>query len=717
MNTEYIQKFTVARIKPFKNYSTLSEKCVIYDTDERTSPSPVMSSDSDPFDDIPQLTRKFTVSAVIKQDSIPPILNVNLYYKNNRNFFYTTTPTNKFTNRALKDSPEVECEPVKLVSAKKITTGVSADYYETVKGKQIKRHYNNPFSSIEIHKMERWVKREGDKVTIKRYNLTKTRKLNSKYFRKNSSSTTITFDIKKGNFLVVIYESYKKKKKKSFYSNSFASLEQALPSVFKVNSFPISRGSEHYTAFIEEFDDQEFKDSFLDILMGKGRVYGVGYDSFVKDFMHYWMPRFVELKEIKLPNDGLKLLKAFYPTEKYLKKNNRKLVASILDRIGILSRVTNKILHNHPDLELRQLLKLCDLLGKNYPKYLGNVSDEFFERTRSGPYDRGFGSGFRDLLYENVSRFTFDISKTEKENMVHIMNDIATIHNSPAYGVIDQFYDHFIMRDKLRAYYPELSLNVKKWDTFVVEHNRYSAMERNIKKGYSTHLIFERQIVDEIEQPIEVVVSNDLPIEYLPDPKDQRAYERMYQNHVPTYTKYVFQPKLLRTSEDYSGEGSYMHHCVAGYIDYSTSIIVSLRCGTDRVTCEYSTRDKKLQQARYFSNKNAPDYYTKALKALDDRIRSIPMSIEPLEKRLVPLMINGKPVVPPPPDEDEDIFLPIRARNVWAPRAGNREIRIGEIDALGVAMLGDRPAPRRAPRLINNADEFRDIFGEPGDLA
>ena len=717
MNNEYIQKFTVARIKPFKNYSTLSEKCVIYDTDERTSPSPVMSSDSDPFDDTPQLTRKFTVSAVIKQDSIPSILNLNLYLKNNRSFFYTTTPNKKFTNRALKGSPEIECEPVKLVSAKKITTGVSADYFETVKGKQIKGHYNNPFSSMEIHKMERWIKREGDKVTIKRYNLTKTRKLNSKYFRKNSSSTTITFDMVKGNFLIVTYESHKKKKKKSFYSNSFGSLEQALPEVFKINHYPMSRGSEHYSSFIAEFDDQEFKDSFLDILMGKGRVYGVGYDSFVKDFIQYWMPKFAELKGIKLPNDGLKLLKAYYPTEKYLKKNDRKLVASILDRIGILSKVTNKILHNHPDLELRQILKLCNLLGKNYQKYLGNVSDEFFERSRTGPFDRGFGSGFKDLLHENMTRYSFEISKTEKENMVHIMNDIASIHNSPAYGVIDQFYDHFVMRDKLRAYYPELALNVKKWDSFVVEHNRYSAMERNIKKGYSTHLIFERHIIDEIEQPIEVVVSNDLPIEYLPDPKDQRAYEKMYQNHVPTYTKYVFQPKLLRSSEDYSGEGAYMHHCVAGYIDYSNSIIVSLRCGTDRVTCEYSTRDKKLLQARYFSNKNAPDYYTKALKALDDRIRRIPFSINPSDKRLVPLVINGKSVAPPLPDEEEDVFLPIRARNRWAPPAGNREIRLDELDAPGVAMLRDRPAPIQAPRVINDIDDFNDFFGTPDDLA
>ena len=711
MNNEYSQKFTYARIKPFKNYSTLAEKCVIYDTDDSTSQSPIISEDSDPFVDVPQHTRKFVVSAVIKEDSIPSILNLNLYRKNSRNFFYTATPTTKFNNRALKGTPEVECEPIKIVSSKRITTEVTSDFFETVKDKQIKRHYNNPFSTIEIHKMERWIKREGDKVTIKRYNLTKTRKLNSKYFRKSSNSTTITFDTVKGNFLIVIYESNKKKKKKAFYSNSFTSLEQALPSVFKVSQYSLSKGSKHYPAFIEEFDDQEFKDSFCDILMGTGRVYGIGYDSFVKDFIQYWMPKFAELKGIKLPNDGLKLLKHYYPTQRYLKKNDMKLVAALLDRLGILSKVTVKILHNHPNMELRQLLKLCHLLGKNYPKYLGNVNDEFFRRTKSGPFEGPPHMNIKHLLMENDTQFRFNLSKRERENLVHIMNDVAGIHNSPAYGVIDQFYDHFVMRDKLRAYYPELSLNVKKWETFTVEHSRYSAMERNIKKGYSTHLIFEKHIIEAIEEPIEYVVLDEPPLMYLPDPKDQKAYEKQYNNYPVTATKYVFLPKLLKTSEDYADEGSYMHHCVAGYIDYSNSIIVSLRCGTDRVTCEYNTKDRKCVQGRYFSNKSAPDYYDKALKELEGRIRRIPMSIKPSDKRLVPLLINGKPIIPSI-EEEIGVFTLPGARDM-----GNRQLRANE---RAFHMWGDHAAvagPRHEPRLINDADELRDIFGEPDDLA
>lgn len=708
MNNEFTQSFNYARIKPFKNYSTLNTRCVIYDTEEDTEVDPfsqITHKETEPL--VAVQPKKFTVSAVINEDSIPPILDLNLYRKNSRTFYYTTNPTKKFHNRNLPNNPEVECDPIKLVSAKKITTGANPDYFETTKDSQIKRHYNNPFSSIEIYKIERHIRRVGNKVTIKQYNLTKTRKVNSKYFRKVTSSTTIIFDVVKGNFLIVIYSSHKKKVKKNFYSNSFNSLESALPAIFKVNQFPLAKRSPHHIKFVEEFDDQEFKDTFADILMGTGRVYGLSYDSYTKDFIHYWMPKFCELKKIKLPNDGLSLLKNFYPTERYLKKNDRKLIAAILDRIGILSKVTVKILHNHPDLELRDLLKLCHLLGKDYTKYLGSISNDFFLKIKKGPFDGPMG-GFRYLLMEQITREQFELSKQEIENMVHIMNDVASLKNSTPHGVIGQFYDHFIMRDNLRQYYPNLTLNVRKWETFTVEHSRYSAMQRNIKRGHSTHLIFEKHILEAIEEPFEVVVSNNPPIEYLPDLADQRAFEKLWANHSPTYTKYMFKPKILKTSEDYADEGAHMHHCVAGYIDYSNSIIVSLRCGTmDRVTCEFSTRDKSCVQARYFSNKNAPDYYDKALTELKRRVKRIPVSISPSDKRQVPLLINGKPVIPIPPTitriEDE----PIRQ---------NRPI----VNDNGNLMWGANPAPFRGPAqpvLINNVDEFRDIFGEPENRA
>ena len=718
MNSEYKQTFNYARITVYKNYSNLNKKCIIYDSDNSDDfdwmDEPLSAIESDESADGAALAsvKKFVVSAVVTESKTPTIANLNLYRKNNRSYFYTTAPTKKFKNHALKGAPEIECDPIKLVNAKTITASTIPEYFETDKDRQIKGHYYKPFSHIEIYKIDRWIKREGDKVTIKQFSQVKTRKVNSRYFKKNTHSTTVTFDMVKGNFRIIKYESHKKKKTKHFYTNSFSSLEQALPEIFKINHYTITKRSPLYDSFIQEFDDYKFKDSLSDIIMGVNRVSELGYDTYAKDFIAYWMPKFAELKRIKLPDNGFNLLKIYYPTERYLKKNNRKLVAAILDRLGILSKVTVRILHQHSHVELRTLMKLCKLLGENYTKYLGNIDDKFFARCGTpgnNPFD-AHGIGFRHLLIENVIRNRYDLSNTEKENIVHILNDMSSIHTAPVHGAVDQFYDHFVMRDRLRQYYPELSLNVTKWHSFSTEHSRYSAMERNIKKGYSTHLVFEKHVREAIEQPIEYVVLDEPPLMYLPDPKDQRAYEKEYAQYPISATKYVFTPKLLTSSEEYSDEGAHMHHCVAGYIDYSRSIIISLRNQEERVTCEYDTTNRKCIQARFFSNANPPAHYEKALKALNDRIRAIPESIKPRDKRLVPLLINGKPIIPQT-EEEVGVFALPGARDV-----GNRPLRA---DERALYMWGEHAAvggPRHEPRLINNVDDFRDIFGEPDDL-
>ena len=104
----------------------------------------------------------------------------------------------------------------------------------------------------------------------------------------------------------------------------------------------------------------------------------------------------------------------------------------------------------------------------------------------------------------------------------------------------------------------------------------------------------------------------------------------------------TFEPYLLKTSEDYIEEGLYMHHCVAGYIKSSyRSIIISLRCGGDRVTCEFDIKSKKCQQARYFTNDPVPEYFEKALTALKDRISRIPFQVAPIDTRKIPYVVNG----------------------------------------------------------------------------
>jgi hypothetical protein len=647
MNEIFKQSFNFAKIKIYKNYSNLGNKCVVYDSDPAGSGLPVngVIPNDDPFGELTaEFPKKFTVSANINDTSCQSLFNVNLYQKNNRNFFYTTTPTDSYVNHAKEGHPTIPCEVVKLVNNKPLVSGgFNPDFYETTSDKHIRRHYNNPFAELEITKIERWIKEEDGKVKLKHFRQTKTRALNSRYFKKSTSATTITFNMKTGNFLIVTYSSVRKKTRKHFYCNSFLSLEQAIPTIFKVNEHNISKLSPLHKEFAKVFVDDDFN-SYVFGILGLGTPiseWGTSQSVIGKNFSRKWMPRFAELKKIKLPNNGDRLLRVFYPTEKFLKKNDRKLVAAVLDRFGILSKLTVKILHENPNMELRLLVRMCQLFGDNYTKYLGTVSNDFFGAASP---DFGDEQGSRHILMENLVQAELDVTDKEKENMVHIINDISAATQSHRTRIIEEFYDHFKMLKRLRFYYPELRLNVRKWDTFTNEHSRISAMERNIKKGYSTHNIFEKHILEAIEKPIEIIS--------YPGTFKTKDFEELGNFEAQ---RDVYTPVLLRTSEQYVDEGAVMHHCVAGYIEHKYSIIVSLRHGTERVTCEFNTNNKDCRQSRAHQNQDPPKHFQKPLEMLKKQIKKIPFSIEPVDRRMIPLKINGIEVTPA---EKEELFAP-----------------------------------------------------------
>jgi len=652
MEELFKQSFQFAKIKLFKNYSDIQNKCVIHDSDPPTSGLPGNGiidnevSGIDPFDDIAH-ARKYTVSAKVTDTSCQPTENLLLYQKNSKQFFYTTNPTDSYIDHSRSDQPTVLIDVIKLVNVKPINVHNhwDSDFFEITKDAQIKRHYNNPFAWIEIYKTERWIKQDGDKIKIKYFHQVKSRRAGSKYYRVRTDSVTVTFDLVKGNFLCVTYESNgsrRRKTKKHFYSNSFLSLETSLPTIFKIKERDLSQKSPLHGLFIEEFKDIPFMTALIielginpyNVSFDKYDTYNVGMkenDAYIKKFVIGWMGRFVELKRIKLPDNGYRLLRVLYPTEKYLKRNERKLVAAILDRLGILSNFTVKILHEYPDLDIRTLVRLCHIFGDGFSRYIGNVNPRFFKD--SSRYNDG-NIGIRHIIVEQIMFFDYPITEKEKENIVHIINDMYESTPSASTTIVGEFYDHLGMMDRLRVYYPELSLTVRKWSTFRTEHATLSALERNIKKGYSTHNIFPQHIINYIEKPIEVLIS---PVGF--------KYEDFNElSTLPKPQKVLYQPVLLRTSEDYVEEGGHMHHCVAGYVEHDRSIIVSLRCGDERVTCEFLTHNKKCGQARYVLNQNPPKHFEEPLQRLYERISHTPESIKPIERRRVPLLINGKPI-------------------------------------------------------------------------
>ena len=87
---------------------------------------------------------------------------------------------------------------------------------------------------------------------------------------------------------------------------------------------------------------------------------------------------FIDKKRIKAPNHYDDLLSYYYPTEVLFKKNDRKLVASVLDMFEIKSKVTIKLVHEVPKIDIRNLAEFCYLLGDNFHKYIGGIDKDSF---------------------------------------------------------------------------------------------------------------------------------------------------------------------------------------------------------------------------------------------------------------------------------------------------------------------------------------------------
>jgi len=638
---EYIlqQSFDYAEISLLKNYVSLQEKDDFIDAINTDRRAITNNSDAE------SILHPFTMKAVC-HPQIPVTYPkfIKLYPKdNNRKFFYTDSP-NDGDERSKFERVFLSAIESRKGDTKNLILPIHK--FTTRKSRHIKKHYNNPFSQIEITKIERAIKKDDDIITVKLFVSIKKRTFNSIYFIKSVSSQTITFNLKTGNFLVTNYNKVRKVERKSFYSNSILSLDQSLKSVFNASS---KIGNSHllYGQFMKEFDDTLFEYALVSTFNFKElQEKCLKHPHAVKDvadaFIKEWSKRFAELRKIKMPNHGFRLLKFYYPTEKYLKKNDRKLIAAVLDRLNCKSKITIKLLHEYPQLDLLLLDRLRVIFGKNYPKYIGNICDSFFEKwkDKSETYSRA-------ILFDEDNRMKeLDISNSEKENVIKIINNYETgrieraIREDEYLHLITSLTDHFNMLERVREYYPDIQLRATTYDTFHEEHSQLSAIERLIKKKWTIEYVFDENLIHHIEEPIVIHRLNEMP----PPSQPYGDFK---------YTTDVYNPKILTNSEEYLEEGAYMHHCVAGYINTETSIIISLRFkNKERVTCEYDNRTRRCIQSRFFSNQTPPEHYKEALELLTQRVKTYPFKLAPIDKVKRPIIINGKEVK----ITEEDVF-------------------------------------------------------------
>jgi hypothetical protein len=543
-----------------------------------------------------------------------------------------------YTNEDLGDEKLLKV-PFELAIKKTFSGGVDGEFF-TTKDRHIKKYYANPFARILIVTTERTIKLVDGKVIARTYKRTRSRDFNCKYFKVRTNSEVISFNLNNGDINVGESSRRNKGVKTSrFRRNSFGVIENLIGSnqFFRLTN-QINKNSPVYNEFKNVMDDDVFLDT---LLIEIGQCEGEPITIVDNEDKLKLRVRFIEFlvkhKKIKTPNDYHKLITTYYPGEVYLKKNDRKLIQASLDSYGILSKFTNKILHTHTDIDIKHLALFCGFFGDEYTKHIGNLKPQaygYFKSTTSPPYSS-------EPIKERKNYRRFNLEDIEKENIIKITNSLVDTKSvshplRAVSGIYSLFVDHMDMIIQIREFDPNFRMRATNYDDFHTEHIELSKMIATIRKGWSTEYVYDNRMVRKVEESFSMLGAD--------------LVER------------TFSPHILKRDEEYSEEGSYMHHCVAGYANKESSIIISIRTDNekDRVTCEFDKKTGECIQERHFCNRIPPEHFTEPLRMLRERVKrfSHQRLLTHLETKKVRVKINGKEVPIPQLQGGNNLNLP-----------------------------------------------------------
>lgn len=477
-------------------------------------------------------------------------------------------------------------------------------HYEVVTDDDlIKKLYSDTNYQLRVEIVERKLTYVDDVLILKKSNLFKTRREGKKFFSKKLEVYYLKIDFNSGNFLTLYsFGGIKRKRHLTIRRNCFDKLHEF---------FDLNTGSFWGTSYnlcdatIHKQIVKCFKEHYYEPFGNKG-LSGV------------FNRIFIDKKGIKVPNHNVdRYLTRFYPTQKFLKKNNNKLIQSMLDYMGIKDSYTTKLVHKIPDLDFRLLKVLHHILGGS--KYLSNVDASVFnnidtEYNDNHKKDPNLTKFTIQLLGEHLKELT-KLTNKEKGNLVKVINDMSCAFGISGTIPWHMFMDHLRMMDKIRPYDPNISLRSTTYRTFTEEHTELSENITKIRRGYVVSYKFHPLMVNDIETPL------GLNGEYV--------------------------PYILKDENDYTEEGSFMKHCVGSYYDKDKSIIISIRNGDDRWTSEFDTENGNLIQCMGKQNSNPPTHIRELVEnniLKKTRTWSSADKLKSVEKIVTPLKINGKEI-------------------------------------------------------------------------
>lgn len=474
---------------------------------------------------------------------------------------------------------------------------------------KITKHMSNPFSQVELYIRENRIEKKDGVVKMVCDIYKKQKNFNTKWSKKTVHKIVIKIDFNKGNFLIMTQRGRFKK----FGTNTFHALNEIPFRLFSdfdmIRQHPnteLVRSLKMLTSF------KLFSNVFIKVC--KNMIEFGDSDDFEKTINKILLENLIKNKKIKVPNDYKLLLTNFYPTQKYLKKNDNKLVQSCLDMLGIKTPTTSKILHEN-SFNIMYLVRLREILGKDFNRYLRNIRWDLINYLGSSLMNvKGSICHTSSINKHNISldkEKPFFETKKEKGNVVRIINDylikrsdesknrkLQILYLPEATGFVPALFldlaDHKKMMVDIVNSGQDVQLNATTYKTFMEEHANYGDIQRRIKRLYTIQRHHNEDILQQF-------------------------------NHDYFDGEDTFKIKVLSNQDDFYYEGKSMSHCVVGYIRDNNSFIVSVKDknGDGAVTIEYSVTTGGLLQCRERFNKPPQPYMSKVINYVSNFVEVI----------------------------------------------------------------------------------------------
>ena len=436
------------------------------------------------------------------------------------------------------------------------------------------KHFADPMASVTCHTRTFYIERVGDKLSIKMYEKFKTRTRGTSYFKEKKHMWFFTVNLVTGDFYQGKLLNYQNKIKRTKHIRRncfYDSIVSFLPGII----------SDFFYSYIKDKDERnEYIDYLLNIFKYEMLAHMENKTLSTYSLIRLLYVFYLTKKGVKYPNNVDVFTSGhgkldFLPTMKEFKKTKMKYMDAFMLRNNLKGDKVKKILHTISFINLGWYKIAINLFGTEWIHQDDELLTELLNNQNqinssdTNVTISNWSIGEKKRCFEMFKKFTW--SKTS----------------------FSTFVDHI----KLLNYLKEVGEDVK-WES------------KNLVDFSQEH-----QFLSELKQSYVIG-------------KFTRIYSDGFLNEFKSFeiNGEKYHPKVLLTTDDFNEESSHQHNCVRGYVDKTSSFVLSLRKGDERATVEYEVSISQgkfhMKRVQYLAkhNKNLDESWNEALNFVDGMV-------------------------------------------------------------------------------------------------